>query len=219
MENSGQKKNPTLASNDEVSFSFRSKPKRKASERLVSAIIPVKGDTIGTGLMKLIKAALSLILAVLLTTSTSWLILVSTIAATPKLGENYLFIDRNAWGLGSAEVGSLGYSTEANLYGLFEKVGYHITGAFGDGSAIEIVAGPLDIISTKIDGTLMVNGSPTSHQSDKIIDRKQLGDNYIAICLEGSCGIPGTLLEIPIENVIGEISGIIKISGLDPYER
>jgi hypothetical protein len=121
--------------------------------------------------------------------------------------------------LGGAQPGSVGYATDANNFGLLEKLGYHFTGSINVGSAVEIIAGPLDLISYSIDGALTINGSPTAHQSDKSIDRKQLGDSYIVICLEGSCGTPGTLLEVPINDVIGEITGIIKISGLQPYEQ
>jgi hypothetical protein len=219
MDIQAPKNQPKLASSDEVSLVIGAKPKRKASDRLVSAIVPMKGDSIGTGLIKLFRALLSLLLAILFTLFISWIILVSTIAATPKLGDDYLFVDRNSWGLGSAQPGSVGYATEANNFGLLEKLGYHITGSINNGSSVEIVAGPLDVISYSIDGTLTINGSPTAYQSDKNIDRKQLGDSYIAVCLEGSCGIPGTLLEVPINDVIGEITGIIKISGLQPYEQ
>jgi hypothetical protein len=219
MDMQAPKNQPKLASSDDVSFAIGSKPKRKASDRLVSAIVPVKGDSIGTGLLKLLRALLSLMLAVFFTLFVSWIILVSTIAATPKLGDNYLFVDRNSWGLGSAKEGSVGYATSQNSFGLLDKLAYHITGSINNGSSVEIVAGPLDVISYNTEGTLTINGVPTIYQSDKNIDRKQLGDSYIVICLEGSCGIPGTLLEVPIQDVIGEITGIIKISGLDPYER
>jgi hypothetical protein len=212
-------KQPKLASSDQVSLALGSKPKRRASDRLVTAIVPVKGEGIGKGVLKLLRALLALLLALVFTLVLSWFVLISTISATPKLGNDYLLVDRNAWGLGSAEPGSIAFSTTANQYGLIEKIVYHFDGSMDDGSAVEIIAGPLDLVSTNLDGVLVVNGEASSYPSDKIIDRKQLGDTYIALCLEGSCGLPGTLVEIPIQNAIGEIAGTIKVSGLQPYDN
>jgi hypothetical protein len=218
METKGNRQ-PKLASSDQVSLALGSKPRRRASDRLVAAIIPVKGDGIGKGVLKLFRALLSLILALLLTLVLSWFILIGTISATPKLGNDYILVDRNAWGLGSADAGRIAFSTEANKYGLLEKILYHFDGSMEQGSAVRIVAGPLDLVSTNLDGFLVVNDKASSYPSDKIIDRKQLGDTYIAVCLEGSCGLPGTLIEIPIQNAIGEIAGTIKVSGLQPYDK
>lgn len=212
-------KQPKLASGDQIALALGSKPRRRASDRLVAAVIPIKGEGIGKGVIKLLRALLSLVLALLLTISLSWFILIATISATPKLGGEYILVDRNAWGLGSAEPGSIAFSTQANQYGLLEKIVYHFDGSMNDGSAVRIVAGPLDLVSSNLEGVLVVNGEATSYPSDKVIDRKQLGDTYIAICLEGSCGLPGTLTEIPIQNAIGGIAGTIKVSGIQPYDK
>lgn len=213
------KNKPRLASDGDDTVRVLSKPRRGASARLVASISPVKGEGIARTIWKLTKALFAFTLAILFTISFSWVILVSTVAATPTVNNQVLFVDRNAWGLGAAPDGSLAYVTEFSDYGLINKFTYHISGEISEGSVVTIVARPLDTIATTAEGLLFVNGVATSYMSDNVIERKQLGNSYIISCLEGSCGTPGNLIEIPMEQAIGEITGIITASGLKPYDK
>lgn len=208
---------PLLALSESVEVKMLTKPKRAASARLISSITPIKGGGVGKNVWKLFKALFVLNIVVLFTLFFSWIILISTVAATPNINNKVLFVDRNAWGLGAATDGSLAYVTSNSDYGILDKFTYHISGDISDGFIARIVARPLDNVATTIDGLLFVNGMATDYTSDSIIERKQLGNSYIISCLEGSCGIPGTLIEIPMEQAIGEVAGIITISGIKSY--
>jgi hypothetical protein len=210
---------PLLALSESVEVKILTKPKRAASARLISSITPIKGGGVGKNVWKLFKALFVLNIVVLFTLFFSWIILISTVAATPSINDKVLFVDRNAWGLGAATDGSLAYVTSNSDYGILDKFMYHISGDISDGFIARIVARPLDNVATTIDGLLFVNGIATDYTSDNIIERKQLGNSYIISCLEGSCGIPGTLIEIPMEQAIGEVTGIITISGIKSYDQ
>jgi hypothetical protein len=210
---------PRLASGDSVETKILSKPRRAASARLIASVTPVKGEGFGKNIWKLTKAIFAFAIVVAFTLLFSWVILVSTVAATPNVNGKALFVDRNAWGLGAAPDKTLAYVTEFSDYGLINKFIYHVSGDISEGSVVVILARPLDTIATNIDGKLFINDVATSYTSDSIIERKQLGNSYVISCLEGSCGKPGGITEIPMEQAIGEVSGVITASGIKPYGK
>lgn len=217
--NSEKKHIPKLAESEEVASAFGVSPKRKASDKLIENFIPTRNDPISKSVVKIVKALLSLIFALLVALLVTWLILISTVAATPNINGQTLIVDRNSWSEGGAEPGDISYASAANSKNLLEKIKFHITGEINNGATIKIVATPLDYVNTNLDGRVVVNGTRTLYSSDIIIDRKQLGDTYLAECLEGSCGIPGTLYEIPIANAIGSVEGILKFFRVEEYAR
>lgn len=210
---------PKLAESNEVVSAFGSTPKRKASDRLVDAFVPTRSEPVSKSIIKVIKALLSLVFALGFTVLSAWLILISTVTATPTLNERIIVVDRSAWNMGGGEFGDIGYVSDSNSLDFIDKIVAHISGDINDGAIVRILGTPLDYVNTNVDGVLIINGNLTEISSDKIIDRKQLGDTYIVECLEGSCGIPGTLYELPIENMIGAVEGILKLFEIEEYAR
>jgi hypothetical protein len=217
--NSENKPTPKLAESDEISSAFGATPKRKASDRLIANFVPTSNEPISQSLIKITRALLSLLVAFIIALLSVWLILVSTVAATPKMADDILIIDRNAWSKGGAEAGDIAYVSQANGQSAIDKVLAHLSGEINNGEIVRIIATPLDYVNTNVEGYIVVNGLPTRYPSDIIIDRKQLGDTYLSECLEGSCGIPGTLYEIPITNVLGSVEGILKFFKIEEYAR
>lgn len=210
---------PKLAEDPEKVIPSGVSPKRKASDKLITTIDTAPSEPISRSAVKIVKALLSLIIAGIFTTLSVWTILISTVVATPSVNGVIFAVDRNAWTLGGAKSGDIAYSLEIDQSGLFNKIGGHLNGSVNNGAIIKILGTPLDYINTNIDGYLIINGYSTEILSDRIIDRKQLGDTYLAECLEGSCGIPGTLYEVPIDNVVGSVEGILKFFEIEEYAR
>ncbi len=210
---------PRLAESEEVVSALGQAPKRRASDRLISNFVPQQDDPISVNLLKILKALISLIVAGFVTLGFVSVIMVSTVIATPYIDGRFLVVDRNAWSVGAAEYQDIAYETNENENSLIGKISSHLTGAVSKGSVVRIIATPLDTISSNIEGYVVVNGYPTTIPSDRIIDRKQIGDFYLVECLEGSCGIPGTLYEIPTKNVVGAVDGILKFFKIEEYAR
>jgi hypothetical protein len=148
----------------------------------------------------------------------SWAILIATVVATPFLGSTPYLVHRAPWTEGHAPVGETVWVSS-------EPVDRTIVGRFalqleGDTHAaiMQIVAKPNSIISTDKAGTIITSPATpgSSYTSPTPITRHNLGDAYLALCVTGPCGTPGTPSEVPIERVLGKVLGSPKFIGMDP---
>lgn len=88
----------------------------------------------------------------------------------------------------------------------------HLTLLFQDNSQasiIEIIASPLDKVTLSKQNIVIVNGHSLGLPPSESMIAHTLGDQYLGICLQGACGKPNTISEIPTDYVLGKVIGNI----------
>lgn len=146
----------------------------------------------------------------------SWAILIATVLATPSLEGKTYVIQRAAWPEGQIP-------SNSTVFALSNPVDRSIAGRFalstdGDSSAsvVLVLGGPNAEVATNTDKTIIINGELTKFKANVPIARHNVSGNYLALCVEGPCGTPGTPIEVPIEHALGKVLGSAKFIGLAP---
>lgn len=146
----------------------------------------------------------------------SWAILIATVLATPSIEGKTFIVQRAAWPEGQIPANS-------TVFALSNPVDRSIAGRFslsvdGDSQAsvVLVLGGPNAQVATNTDGAIIINGETTKFKVDVPIALHNVGGNYLALCVEGPCGNPGTPIEVPIEHTLGKVLGSAKFIGIAP---
>lgn len=146
----------------------------------------------------------------------SWLILIGTVLATPKIDGQTYVVQRAAWPESQAPAGVIALSLDS-------PVRRDMAGRFslnlnneGNPAIVRIVGGPNAYVRTDAQNRILVNDNATNAVSPTPIENHNIGTSYIAICLLGPCGTPGSPLEIPVDQVLGKVLGTPSLTGIKP---
>lgn len=168
----------------------------------------------------LVKALVALFVAISLLLAGTWAIIVGTIVSFPVIENERLVVQRSTWPLGDAPFGEIvAATTEQRPQGFIERIRFEITTQEDEiFFAAAILARPGDKVKTLPDGTIEVNGKPTLYTSDRTIKPVQMTEEYLALCIDGACGNPGTPFELGTNQLIGSIKGKISQLKIERYE-
>lgn len=146
----------------------------------------------------------------------SWIILIGTVLATPKIENERFIVQRAAWPESQAPANALALMlnepVDRSIAGRYKL---NIEGA-GSPAIIRILAGPGAKVRTDENLRIIINESGTNAISLSPIANHNIGNNYIATCLRGPCGLPGTPLEVPVNQVLGKVLGTPSLTGIKP---
>lgn len=82
----------------------------------------------------------------------------------------------------------------------------------GNNSIMEIVAGPGGEIKAGPDKQIFYNEIPTQWQFNDAIPPTKIGNQYLAVCILGPTCTPGVAELVPVERILGEVVGSLKLS-------
>lgn len=167
----------------------------------------------------ILMAAVSLATVVTILLSGTWAILVGTIVSFPQIGEDRLVVQRSTWPLGDAPAGEIvSGSNEDRPSSFIERVIFEVSVSQDAHFTAAILARPGDSVRTSADGIIIVNDKPTRFMSDRQIKPVQMTEEYLALCIDGACGTPGTPFELAINQVVGSVKGIVSPAGIERYD-
>lgn len=166
------------------------------------------------------KAILALALVLSLLLVGTWTILVGTIVSFPVLSGERLVVQRSTWPAGDAPIGEFVAATEkAKSPGFLGRVEFEIANLNNEAVfSAAILARPGDRVRTAPDGQIIVNDKPTLFKSDRTIKPVQMTEEYLALCIDGACGNPGTPFELGTNQLIGSIKGKLSQLQIQRYE-
>lgn len=146
----------------------------------------------------------------------SWAILIATVLSMPPLDGKTYVVQRAAWAEGQIPA-------DSTIFALSSPVDRSIEGRFklstdGDknASVVLVLGGPNITVATNTEGRILINGELTDTTVTVPIALHNVGGNYLALCVEGPCGSPGTPIEVPIEHALGKVLGSTKFLGIAP---
>lgn len=146
----------------------------------------------------------------------SWAILIATVLAMPTVDGRTYLVQRAAWPEGQVPA-------QSTVFALSKPVDRSISGRFslstnGDdkASVVLILGGPNATVATNTAKSILLNGEVTKFTSEVPIALHNVGGNYLALCIEGPCGTPGTPIEVPIEHALGKVLGSTNMFGFAP---
>lgn len=146
----------------------------------------------------------------------SWAILIATVISMPSVEGKTYVVQRAAWPEGQVP-------SNSTVFALSNPVDRSIAGRFalsteGDSKAsvVLVLGGPNVEVATNTDGVIVIDGKLTKFKTNTPIALHNASGNYIALCVEGPCGKPGTPIEVPIEHTLGKVLGSAKFIGLAP---
>lgn len=142
----------------------------------------------------------------------SWLILALTVLATPVIDGKMYNVQRSAWIQGKAPAGSVAAAMPQEVSrDMLGRIADLATG-FPGATINVIVAHPGDTVYSKLDGTLVVNEKETKYVIPEGVTETDL-TKYLTVCVEGPCPDGKKVIEVPIQNVLGEVIGGFGFSG------
>jgi hypothetical protein len=163
----------------------------------------------------LFRASIAFLVLTVLVAIASWLILVLTVMATPSINGDTWAVQRSAWIEGKAPVGSVVVSSSAAIHrDPLSRIGEVFSG-YPKSAVVEIVAQPLNTVSTTLNGTLVVDDKKTSYTLTSLVPPTKLSGSYLAVCVLGPCGTPGTPVTVPVDHMLGKVLGGIGLHGID----
>lgn len=167
----------------------------------------------------LVKIAAILLSTMILVVLASWALLSLTVIPTPRLNGDPWVIQRAANAQGQDPPGTTVFllPTSADL-GYLERL-QMMADKGKDNSIVMVMANPYTTIKTGKNGALVVNGKTTDYTLDQQIEKTRLDNQYLAVCLLGDCGPPGTPIVIATDRVLGKVLGSLNLSGLGPLPK
>lgn len=170
------------------------------------------GEKYGSRILSII-ASLFAILALIFVGV--WVIIISTISATPQIDNNILLVQRAAWGVGQADIGQIAFTVPNAATSAGPRIVEAFTGYQG-GMVVEIAAKPGQIRDTGSNGNLIVDNFDLGIKAPAVIPGTR--DDYLAVCVAGQCQ-QGTVISISVSDVVGKISGVLGNDGFRDLTR
>lgn len=166
--------------------------------------------------MSSIRFVLGLVLVLVGAAAAFWFVLGVTIMPTIRLDGALWVVQRAAWPEGQAPEGATVLALPAAVErGFGDRAALLVSS--GDNSVVAtVIADPYSKISTSEDGQILVDGSPTKFRTMPGGLKGDVGDNYLALCRAGSCGMPGGAFLIPTDRVLGRVLGFFNAGGFGP---
>lgn len=206
------------AKNAFLSVATRSKPKLLATN-IPGVEYKTWKDYAGPIAIALSKAIVAFVGVATLMIGGTWAVLVGTIISAPLVDNERLVIQRSTWVTGDAPIGEVIAAIEGvRPSTFFDKVAHEVVYDASNNLVLVVIAQPGSDISAEAGGRIMVDGARTRFTADRDIQPVQIMESYLALCVAGSCGTPGTPFELPIDKVIGSVKGTISLNGIQAYK-
>jgi hypothetical protein len=213
MSGESQNSDGRLATGPRRWWSFN-KPQLAASvpDGIPAPQVPKKNVLLGA-----IRSILGLLAIIFAVVAGCWLVLGMTLLPTVRIdGANWI-VQRSAWPEGKAPEGSTMLALTAPVdRGLMSRADI-LFSSHDDASVVTVVAGPYSDISMSKDQMILVNGKPTSIRVPAKVPSGNTGNTYLTLCRSGGCSVPGSILLVPVDNVLGKVLGSIAPGGLGPF--
>lgn len=186
----------------------------------------------GRGVSAIIKAVIALITIILVL----YLSLAATLMVLAPGPTGFTWMMRGTFVGGIPERGDFVYASattpvEANAIGKIQQAFVGVP----DDMVAEVIAGPFidvsngtleDIVDEEVNEDasnessvlppILVNGEDSGYVGE--IESLSLGNEYLVVCLDGSCGEYGALVILPHTNIAGEARGVVSLEGLGAFE-
>lgn len=223
--------------------SFNFKPKKKQAEEVpenyqsplsTGKQVDIEGGNSNARLAatittRFIKGILAIVLALIAIVAIVYSIMAGSLmflapSTNPNAEDGRIWVTRGGFVGGNPKVDDILYASASVSYDpnnktpteKFLKWGSQVgEGVFGVENHIvaKAITGPYNKISSK-DGFIVIDGNKTKYKSD--VEEFILANSFLALCLEGSCD-KGELIEVKKEYIIGEVRGIVSLTGVKPY--
>jgi hypothetical protein len=157
---------------------------------------------------------ISLITAVV--AAACWALLMTTVLASVSIDGKTIVTQRATWVEGQAPQGVtatvLPSAVQRDIASRIDM----LLGNEHSASVVTIIGGPNARAATDLNGHILIGGVPTGYVSTTPIPAHNLGTAYLAVCVMGPCGTPGTPLEVPVSHVLGKTLGSPTFLGWAP---
>ena len=164
-----------------------------------------------------VKAILGVIVVLAVALGAFWLVLGVTIIPTVRADGDTWVVQRAAWPEGKAPSGATVLALGAPVErGIVERAELLVSSGEGNYVA-KIIAAPGSEISTDSFGTILVDGVPSEFRVPPEVPLGSTGEDYLAVCLSDTCGIPGYPIAIPTDVVLGKVLGVVESGGFGPF--
>lgn len=196
----------------------RSRPQLAASSagspEPVRAVRPGSRRSVG-GLVRFIASVFGLLLA---TGVGVWVVLTLTVLPTVSAGGSTWLVQRAADTVGRTPVGTTVLLMPEKIDRSFTARAKLLTGVDG-AYVVKVIADPGSKISVSQTGKLLVDDTATTYVVPANLQAKVLGTQYAAECVTGPCGTPGSVVLVPVDNVLGTVVGKVSLSGITPVDK
>lgn len=169
----------------------------------VAAELPKRREPLAWSSAKAIAGVLAIAAGVAVA---GWVILGLTVLPTMRIGDQAWFVKWAAHPEGQVPAGTIvAAGSEPVRRGLLDRA-VSLAGLDAGSRAIYvIVAGPGSEARSEPDGRVIWAGTDTGYSTPVPIPPHLLGGSYLAMCVTGPCGEPGTFSDVPASHVLGTV--------------
>lgn len=164
-------------------------------------------------LTRIFKAFIGLVLVTGFVAAVGYVISVATVAAFPRIAGDTVVTIRGVYPYDRVPAGTLvtigPHARQRSLAGNLNDVL-----GIPDAAVVNILAGPVAELVTTPVGDILADGVPVGVSG--YVVPQTLDGMYLARCVRGACGEPGTLLLVSDERVIGQAKGLVFRFGIAP---
>jgi hypothetical protein len=191
----------------------RGKPNLAAPSPDGIIVAPTTAQNVSYRLGVILRAAVVLGTLAVGMTLASWFILATTALSTPNINGTFWTVQRAAWVQGEAPRDSVVVAGDnevtRDMWGRVDEFFSGIDGA----NIYQIVATPMQNVYTTPANELVVDGTKTGLTLKAPVAPTALSEAYLGVCVKGSCGKPGTPVELPVTHVVGKVLGGLGLNG------
>lgn len=170
------------------------------------------GEKYGARILAMIAVSFTLLTLVVVST---WLMLVSTISATPRVDNNILLVQRAAWNTGQAPMGEFAFAVPNAATSAGARIGEAVRG-YPEGRVVQIAAQPGTDRMIADNGNLVVGNLDLGIRAPKALPGTYA--DYLGVCIAGSC-VPGEVVALSPADVVGKVSGVLGSDGFRDLTR
>lgn len=191
-------------------------PKPELRALGTDAVIIEKSDIVGATargigtVTKMVFALISILLVL-------YLSLAATLMVVAPGATGLTWVVRGTFVGGVADTGDFTYASGSST--VEHGLGHNLIQAFvgvDDSLVAEIIAPPFSTVTLGDEGELLVDGEASGYHEDIGQKSLTLGEEYLAVCIVGSCD-PGDVILLNQGNVAGEARGGVSFEGIGAY--